>query len=276
MKRLIFILIPFVCYGQTFKGFQRTQGTTFTFKSNELFESFPNSLSSNFIQNAVPNGWVAWFEPSTNVTLNGSTVSQWCDLTNTYCVTQGVAANQPTYVSGNYPYMSFNGTTNFLSLANQLGVGTNGVWTVLVIANFTNFTTLKPLVSFITSSPFTGLYTLAGNTDSTVSVRSLLTSDLNIKNGSVSSGRNIILAGEYNRTNGQQWGFLNGSYALNGPIMTALTNYSTGNFEIGRYTPGGTSFHNGRIYDIIIYNRQLSRLEYNSLYSFFKAKYNLP
>lgn len=279
MKRLIFILIPFVCYGQTFKGLQRTQGNTYTIKPNELFESFPNSLSSNPIQNAIPDGWVAWFDPNQNITLNGSTVSQWCDLSNTYCLTQGVAANQPTYVSGTRPYMSFNGSTTFLSISNFGGVGTNPIWSVFVICKYNSFTNSPVVTNFFVTASGQGTWTIYwASASSAFNNQQVMTSVVNnfYGSGTTAPTANILLGTELNRTAGRNFSYYNSNYQLsNATITTSLTDWSTGTLNIGRYGDG-TLYLNGNVYDILIYNRQLTRLEYNSMYSFFKAKYALP
>ena len=134
MKKLFLIFLPYLCFAQTFKGIQITQGTTITYKANQLFESYPNSQGSNPIQNAVPTGWIAWFDPNANITI-ATGVSQWCDISGTYCLTQATAGNQPTYNSGVRPSLSFNGTTNILSGSGAgLALGTSSYLTVIAVA----------------------------------------------------------------------------------------------------------------------------------------------
>ena len=159
MKKLFLIFLPYLCFAQTFKGIQITQGTTITYKANQLFESYPNSQGSNPIQNAVPTGWIAWFDPNANITI-ATGVSQWCDISGTYCLTQATAGNQPTYNSGVRPSLSFNGTTNILSGSGAgLALGTSSYLTVIAVAQLNS---ISGDVLMNLQSPANGTYSLSG------------------------------------------------------------------------------------------------------------------
>ena len=80
------------------------------------------SYDVNFGPTSLPN-LKAWFRADLGITLNGSTVSAWNDQSGTgdsnKNLTQGTAANQPTYVSSdssynNMPTVSFDGTNDYL------------------------------------------------------------------------------------------------------------------------------------------------------------------
>lgn len=277
MKKLLLIFLPYFCFAQTFKGFQQTQGITFTYKPNQLFESFPNSINSNPIQNAVPNGWLAWFEPSTNITLNGSTVSQWCDLTNTYCLTQNTAANQPTYVSGTRPYLSAT-SSNFMTSSGFGGIGTNNVWTIIIITSTTTFSSgyTCPISYAQTGSlEATGSWTLYYGSGDVVFRTVMTASSDALGTYTLSTNLNMLMF-DINRTLGLHYSSANSVYhGASASNTTTLTDWSSGTLYLGRRSDG--SYNTQRnIYDVIFYNRTLTNSEYNSLYSFFKAKYALP
>lgn len=284
MKKLFIIFLPYLCFAQTFKGFQVTGGATFTVKPNQLFESFPNSFGDNvYLNNSVPaNGLVAWFEPNTNITLNGSGVSSWCDLTRTYCLTQSTAANQPTYTTNSgRPYLAFNASTTYLSINNFGGVGANSAYTIIEIFKH-NSTATSQQISYFSSSAVSGNGTYSHQLYVPGSAwqqywqwgsgASYVLPDVT----PISTSQTII-GTEINRGRGFEYVNLNSTYhsVTSTALSTTLTDYTNGTLYIGNQSPAFGIYLNGNIYELLYYNRALTSAEWTIIYNFFKAKYNL-
>ena len=272
MKKLLLIFLPYFCFAQTFKGIQTTQGTTFTYKANELFESFPNSQGSNPVQNAVPNGWLAWFDPNVNITIETG-VSSWCDISGTYCFIQGTGANQPTYVSGARPYLNFDGSNDVLNITGFGGVGTYPEYTVIAITS-PNTVSANGVIYLYEQTLGNGFFDIIRTNSNQFKSEIQMTSYQSTLFGSYSVGSTYMVGVEINRGIGRRFIHSSSTYRLSSVnITTALTNWSSQTTSIGGYSGG--FYNNSKFYDIIIYPRALTQAEYSSLYNYFKAKYNL-
>jgi hypothetical protein len=268
-----------------FKGFQ-TAGpgmTATTTRPKNMFAGFPNTSFGdlNGLQGNIPSdNLVAWFnpqivDPTNGITLNGSTVSSWKDTSGTYNLIQATAANQPTYVQNSQTYkgrnyLSFD-TTDILSLNNsQLGVGTNGVYTVLSLYFFSS-----PATAFNYALNYGSLVlNVAGDyaiRTTTSGVRQVIFIDTSLKNitTSVDVAQLSLKGIEINRTNGLMYMHQSNIFRIGSvAISTTLTDYNGGSFRMGGVQAGTAS-----IFDTLIYNRALTQAEYSSIYNYFNGLY---
>lgn len=89
--------------------------------------------------NNIGSSLALWLdaEDTTTITLNGSSVSQWNDKSgNGRNVTQGTAANQPTYQAAGLnskPTLSFDGTNDFLLGTSNIGLSGNPSFSLFTV-----------------------------------------------------------------------------------------------------------------------------------------------
>lgn len=258
-----------------FAGFQNTGGTTTTVSARKMFAGFANAQSNNMpsISGLISDNLVAWFDPSVGITI-GTGVSAWADTSGTYTVTQATAANQPLYVTGaadfkQFPYLLFDGTNDVLSLNNQLGVGTNSLYTIIVVCKAVTSTSNDRFITF--NAGGTGEYRItqaAGNN----------TILWNGGAGGVSTNLPVsdltqahMFAIQINRITGQLIsGYDSNQINATATIPTTLTDYSAGVLNIGGSIPA-----NFQCLDILFYNKILSSTEWLSNYNYFKGKYGI-
>jgi hypothetical protein len=269
-----------------FKGFQ-TAGpgmTATTTRPKNMFAGFPNTSFGdlNGLQGNIPSdNLVAWFNPqivdATNgITLNGSTVSSWKDTSGTYNLIQATAANQPTYVQNSQTYKGRNyltfDTTDILRLnASTLGIGTNGVFTVLCLFYFTNNATLntQALVygpGTLTTGGEYVLRTTAGG------ARQGIFFDTSVRAaGTTADVAQLSIKGiEINRTNSLLYYHAGNLFRLNSvAILPTLTDYNGGSFRFGGPINAGSMI----MFDTLIYNRALTQAEYSSIFNYFNGLY---
>lgn len=81
---------------------------------------------SSFTPTSLGAKLLGWWdaEDATTLTLATASVTTWTDKIGSYAATQGTAGNKPTYSAtgfggGNRPYVSFDGTDDYLELASQ-------------------------------------------------------------------------------------------------------------------------------------------------------------
>lgn len=268
-----------------FKGFQ-TAGpgmTATTTRPKNMFAGFPNTSFGdlNGLQGNIPSdNLVAWFnpqivDPTNGITLNGSTVSSWKDTSGTYNLIQATAANQPTYVQNSQTYkgrnyLTFDTTDNLRLAASTLGIGTNGVYTIISL-----YFSSIPATAFNYSIYYgSGAFTTGGDyaiRTSTGGLRQVLFFDTTLKVATtIVDVAQLSLKGiEINRTNGLMYLHVSNVFRFNSTaIATTLTDYNGGSFTMGAVQAGTMS-----IFDTLIYNRALTQAEYSSIFNYFNGLY---
>lgn len=276
-----------------FNGFQNTnQNIKTTARASQIFGGIQSQgLQSNLKlgkDGGVPeDGLVARFRADTNITLNGSSVSAWGDFTNTYTLTQGTAANQPSYITGssasffNYqPCIGFVGTSKLLNVVNTFGIDAESVRTVILIlynlgqnaqinSYYAYFSTTGNGTYYIYNYDASfGSYAMYYNPPSVATVRATtnwigLTSAQNTP---------YILGCEVNRSSGKLYSYYGSALYSNGNINTALTNYSAGTFTI--VNNGSTS--PWYLAEMLIYNTSLAEAPIETrrqLYYYVRNRY---
>jgi hypothetical protein len=197
---------------------------------------------------------VAWYDATqaASVILNGSTVSQWNDQTsNGYNVSQGTAANQPTYgatsLNGNAG-ITFNGTTNSLRGAIPVSTFPTGF-------SFYSVGFVQDRVSANNAAPFlrtsTNLARPFDRWDATVSING--TTNATVVNLRYQMPTVLGLIGMgYDNSTTTYTSWLNGA-ALNSVVMTGATysDSSNANIQFGS-RDDSSSYMKGAIGETVI------------------------
>ena len=279
-----------------FGGFQNTNNNIkTTARATQIFGGFQSQgLQSNLKlgrDGGVPEtGLVARFRADTNITLNGSNVSAWSDFSNTYTLSQGTAANQPSYVTGRdasffnfQPCIGFLGTTKSLNITNQFGPKTDGVRSVIAIlynvATAPNTTSYFAYFSstaansagsyFIYSFDGSfGQYSLYFNPPTGTNVRPFQT------NISIFSAQNTphILGCEVNRTSGRFYSYYGSAALDNRTIVSTLTDYTNGTFSVINNSSTGGWY----LAELLIYNTSIAEASLSDrrqLYYYVRNRY---
>jgi hypothetical protein len=267
-----------------FKGFHQSGGFSTTVKPTNVFAGFP-STDFGAVGNigGVPSSnLAAWFRPDVNITLSGSTVSQWQDTSGTYTFSQGTALNQPTYIQGDAtyngrPYLSFNNSnSNNLSGANGLSLQGNRTWQVIIIGKYNTATTNWRLMqsdkavdkgfycpSVISSSSFEMTFTDDSGTGRTLNPG--ISSDTKLHMFSLEVDR--LSAGTIYASVDNFWRVTSFS------IGNSSTTYASSNLTLA-CDNGLTVFSNVYIFDIFFYSNLLSQSDYLMLRAYMGSLYN--
>lgn len=254
-------------------------------RGGTVYARLRNSSEHVFAPLAV-TGLKGWYDATRGVTLNGSTVSQWSDISgNNNHATQGTAANQPTYVAatsgvnGN-AYLSFDGTNDYLSA--------NGLATTLT-GNDTPFTIFMVTAATDTLgnyTPFSAGNTASNNNyllffDASVSAStsqlwaerqdSVPTTQSANSGGTTFGTSTKVLSYVFSGTTVSAW--LNGTLAINGAAL------NVGSLTLDRATIGGwgriavSAFYKGKICEILIYNSALGSTDRQSIEGYLTSKW---
>jgi hypothetical protein len=263
-----------------FKGFQRTGGISATIKNTNMFNGF---LDTSYGQvgsiGGIPStGLVAWFNPSVNVTL-GTGVSQWQDISGAYTLSQATVGSQPAYITGNAaynyrPYLSFNGTSSIMNGGNILSIGTQSQLQAIIVVEYNSVSGITlPLISDYNNTlggRYIPVYTNGGFWTSVFTD----TANRTPTNGTIAADTNLHLHSiEVDRGAGLCYYSLDGTWHKGNAVCnTGTTNYPTSNFSLGAFT--ASLFINAYIFDIFIYNQNLSQTDYLMLRNYIGSLYN--
>jgi len=266
-----------------FKGFQKSGLFRTTVAPSQMFAGFPSlSFGNNGSLGGIPtSGLMAWFNPSVNVTLDGSgNVSQWQDTSGTYTFSQGTGSNRPGYVQSNStynyrPYLSFNGSNNYLSGASGLSMQGNSFLQVIVVVKHNSPSNNNRLLqSDLTSNP--GSYCVVGvnsvpswiylytNDTGALATSSGIGTDTNLHMFSMEIDR--IAAGKQYMSVDSAWRTSSVS------IGTSSINYPASNLVLGANSAISV-FTNAYVFDVFFYNNLLSKSDYLMLRSYIGSLY---
>lgn len=195
----------------------------------------------------------AWYKADAGVTLNGSTVSQWDDMSGSgNHAIQATAINQPTYTGGASPYLTWDGVNDKLRL--------NAVLSCPNITYFIVFNRNADTTQYILSAgpsninyafSSTAAYLGYNNTPCT-----LVTDERTLI-----GGRGQTDLAEFYKNGVNYADIINGDEGFN--IFQ----------EIGSTTAGYPA--NCDIYEILIYTSILSDTEVNEVNAYLNSKYSI-
>jgi hypothetical protein len=202
-------------------------------------------------------------------------VTQWRDKSGLgQVLTQSVGANQPTINStgiGGKPALSFNGLTNFMTLGSATIGGNNlfaeaaNSYSIYIVHRFATSGTL--LAQAVSDAAQRVLQVLVTSNSLTAVVRG----------GSVSGG-----VGNPANVDGLYAATWTGSVFTNrfnnttATVSVGASSYATDDILVGARTSSAPFLHmNGRIGEIIFYNRVLSASEQSRLFTHLNTKWGL-
>lgn len=205
------------------------------------------------------SGLVNWYDG--NVGWDTSPIGSWVDQSpNVYTVTQGTAGNKPTLTASSYnghTTVDFDGTDDQLSVASG--------------------TLAQPNTVFIVVNPdrITGTNCIFDSTATAISAVRIFNSNYELHSGTqmfggaATVGQTDIVIGEFNGASSKI--FINsGSTAA--ATGNAGTNSRYTGFKMGRDFTNGAPF-DGKIGEVISYNKILSSTERQNVYDYLYAKW---
>lgn len=225
---------------------------------------------------------VAWYSADTGITLNGSTVSQWNDLSgNSYNLLQSTGAIQPTFSATGYnskPSVDPQGGSGVFmaTTAGTVAMGGGSVGSLFVVGQMASGTQNNGrLVGFIGNGQTTD-FGSAGSTgwllrDGTNNKITTYNGGVGFAaNESISLSTNYRLGAIYDGTN--ETIYINNSAGT--PVAATITWNSPGGiiFSSQAYTTGVASW-SGPIAEIVVVNSAATSGQRNSLDTYFTGKW---
>ena len=248
--------------------------------TNEMAGFAESNWGSAFVVNSVPmNGLRAWFDPNVNITLSGTDVSTWADITGTYYLRQTSGSLTPLYNTGARPSITFSTGDYFLSDTVPFGIGANSAITIIAIWQQTTFGGAKQFFAFNcanATSCDSGGYTFNASSSSATNYSVGYPPTVNTT-GAYGQANTGMTSLEVNRTDALTYFSVNSLFHKSSVAITYTTAdaWINGTLWIGRARDNSGSAFTGTLWDILIYNRALTKAEYISMFNFFKAKYGL-
>jgi hypothetical protein len=267
-----------------FKGFLKSGQARTTVANNQMFAGFPSlSFGNNGNIGGIPTtGLMAWFNPSVNITLDGSgNVSQWQDTSATYTFAQSTSTARPAYVQGdstyNYrPYSTFNGTNQYLTGASGLSLQGNTTWQVIIVAKHNSPTNNDRLLqSDIISNDGSycvvgvnaipnWLYQYTNDSGTDIATSSGIGTDTKLHMFSIEIDRAV--------TGKQYWSMDSVWRTSSVTIGNSSTVYSSASITLG-VSSAISIFTNAFVFDIFFYNSLLSKSDYLMLRGYMGSLY---
>lgn len=217
-----------------------------------------------------------WLRADFGLTTTGSNVSHWMDMSgNSNDADQPTSANQPTIVSNTvngHPAVNFNGTSQYMSFANDLADFSRGFAAFIVTKPATLSTNAK-LFDFCNASDKDNVTCFEGSAAaSSASVQTKIDST-----ASTLTGTNVFVSGQHRVVTLLQKGagtgeiWLNGQQSVAGALTNAMATLRTNNVLGASGT--GTNPYGGQIAEILVYNKALTVGEKNAVESYLRNKY---
>jgi|GEM_PF-4306931 len=204
---------------------------------------------------------------------NGS-VSCWKD--NSGHGNNAVAGNSPTFktnIMNGLSGISFNGSTNYLSVANNSSIALTGDMTIFGVMNFTDYSGWQTFISK-TNNNAPSSYDYYFNTST--GLPSFLRGNGSIASGvggSVSPTAGVVNLVEVKSSGTNVYHYLNGNSNGNG-IFSVTLNDTSNNMLIGTRADGFTRMK-GTMGEIILYNKSLSLTENDAINSYLGNKWGI-
>ncbi len=259
---------------------QFTITSTKTIKAAAFRGSQNSTVASETIQidsttaNVSRTNLITWLKSDIGVTLNGSTVSNWLDLSgSSNSATQLTALNQPifnTNVINNLPALTFDGTNSYMQFPNGFSDWNQGC-SIFIVANPTTVTTGRRFFDYAT-----------GLNANNLKIEEISPNGLEFDVNGVSSPSNIISTTGIAQNsfklievvhNGAGFATLysNGDIVAKGTLNNISNVTRTGCF-IGKGYSGGNTF-TGHIAEYLVYNRALSTAERVNVENYLLNRY---
>jgi len=218
---------------------------------------------------------VAWFDAAdvNTVTESSGNVSQWDDKSgNDHNATQGTASDQPTYVANaqnGLHAVRFNGTSDFLDLGSVVISGTTGR-TFFLVANAVATGNTETMISLTTSSTTAERYDLNSQVSLRVQGGNIVYTVSVVGAAYVVTIRNAA-SSDCDVTDGRRDGVTMTVSTSSSEIINTGT---TGTTRLGERNIG-TSWYEGDLYEVIMYDRELTNTEVESVERYLAVKWGI-
>ncbi|MBK8224140.1 MAG: chitobiase/beta-hexosaminidase C-terminal domain-containing protein [Candidatus Obscuribacter sp.] len=234
-------------------------------------QSDPNTLP-------VPrNGLSLWLKSDFGLSLSGTAVTGWSDLsgaTTPNDASQATSGNRPAYVSSainGFPGVSFNGTSQYLTLANGLTDLTSG---------FACFGVLKPAAT----SAGTVFYSGSSGPSDTVSLQTnnsqaTFTAYNGSTSSSLSTGSSALTFNKFQTLDAVHSSLASASMTVNsvqaasGTVQNLANVSRTLNFVGSSSTSSG--FWTGEIAELLVYSRTVTTSEQAAIEAYLASRYQI-
>jgi len=212
---------------------------------------------------------------------NGQSVQEWHDqTTNSRDVTQTTAGNKPTWNTGGqngYPYITFDGTDDYLVQSSVLGL-TDYPFTIIVVFQQDSSASSEQSVVAINDNSGTGTdyHTIFADANTPAL-------EAASKDGTEYSSTNYYKAGQFMIATGIWSGDTSRKVFFNlvaAPESTDSVNWDAAvldEFLVGRLkNSGARRDFAGDIYEILVYSAALTDAERQQVYTYLARKYDVP
>jgi hypothetical protein len=235
--------------------------------------------------NELPN-LAVWLKADSGVTVTGSGVSQWNDLSgNGRHFTQSTDSKRPPLVNGvlnGFPVLRFDGTSqelagNTATLNTYNNKSGGSIFTVVRDVNPSGGNTVHFVLVF-TNNAGSARATITTRNSSNIfqaGSRRLDSDTFRSSDFSPSNSNWNILNGQFNWAGNQLQLFVNNSGQAINTYSSGGGNTSATNSLSASIGNGANNFLSGDIAEIICYDRHLNATERDSIYLYLKNKYNL-
>lgn len=242
-----------------------------------------STASATFAPTSL-SGLQAWWKSGVGVTLNSTTVSQWDDQSgNGNNLTQGTAANQPTYNATDANWnglasISFDGSNDFLKAHSLAAMfqGTDTPYTIVTAVKRGAGGTFRFLLGSnesVSGNAQTAIGQRYNSTDEYVIYKRDDTTTSAATEKGTANNNAVIIRWQHSGTVAEV--FVNGSSVGSGAndvgILTSQDLFTLGAFPTASST--AANFYVGEIVEVCIWNRLLTAGEQTQVETYFKEKF---
>jgi hypothetical protein len=246
-----------------------------------------SSITSTTIQidpttaNLPTTGLQCWFKADNGALVSSGAVTSWIDVSgNGMTATQTTSSAQPTFTSSavnGLPALTFNGTSQYLQMPSGFANFTSGTSMFIVTKPVGLINALSAQLFYVGIGPAD---ILSLNEPDTTGLKGLGLSVFTTSSTSTTVQANNALIAAFQLLEGTHDGvstatlYVNGSQLAQNGAMLAIPNVTRNTNYIGT-AAGPSSFFNGQIAEILVYNNLLSNTQRVNVENYLLSRYLL-
>jgi hypothetical protein len=267
--------VPFtIANPATIKAIAILSGVSSTV-TTALVQSDPNTLG-------VPRtGLQLWLKTDFGPVTSGSNVTQWNDLSGAVPANnaaQATSTKQPTVVTGainGYNSVSFNGSSDYMSLTTGLSNLTTGV-SIFAVASPLSSTTAKTLFTS-GSSGVTDMVSLQTNGTTAIANFNNGTTASNVTTASGALTAKVFQVLDTVQNGAASGGIdVNALNAITGTVQNLNNVTRSVNYIGGNSTLASTGFWGGQLSEILCYSRVVTTSEEANIQAYLMSRFQIP